>query len=262
MTIRFEERHSVTLECNGLKIFAILHLPYNRAGKVPCVICCNGFGGVKSAKYRLAVLQAEAFSKVGIATFRFDYRGTGDSEGAFSDLTVQGKIEDTAAALAYVLEHPAIDAARVAILGRSFGALVASTIAVDYSLKALALWAPVFDMKPWLDGSRTHSMVQKEKGAVFFGGHRLSDAFIKEFPSLSAGRSLEKVTALPLLLVHPGRDIVLGEYHFQKYCSLRDKVGAQTEILQLPESDHDFNVPKEQQLLIQKTTEWFATQLL
>src|SRR5260221_3407228 len=84
-----EERQAVTLLSGNQKIFCMLHLPQRTdQEKFPALLFCSGFGGNKSGKYRLFVRMAEQLAKAGVAVLRFDYRGSGDSEGAFEATTV------------------------------------------------------------------------------------------------------------------------------------------------------------------------------
>jgi uncharacterized protein len=258
--MKFEERIAVTITSNGLKLFGVLHLPLTEQ-KAPCALFCNGFGGFKSAKYRLGVRSAEALSKCGIATLRFDYRGTGDSEGSFSDVTMQSQFEDALVAAQFLLHHEAIDSTRFGILGRSMGGVIATKLAARLKPKALVLWAPVFDATPWLEGKVAHRAVSKGHDEVLFAGQKLNPDFLREFQTLSCKESLESIHDVPLAIIHGQKDETLKEFHFDNYLAVRKKASAKTETTLLPQSDHDFNIPDEQQQLIQITAEWFSRYL-
>lgn len=79
----------------------------------------------------------------GVAALCFNFRGVGGSEGSHS--RGPGERKDAAGALAYLRSLPEIDAARVALAGFSFGALIA-LMAADARLKAvIAVSAPTAD---------------------------------------------------------------------------------------------------------------------
>lgn len=258
--MKFEERLSVTLTCQEHKIFAILHLPLG-VKRAPCALFCNGFGGFKSAKYRLAVRQAELLAKAGIATLRFDYRGTGDSEGSFSEVTIKSQLEDARECISYLKNHDAIDASRFGILGRSMGGVIATKLASEVKPRALLLWAPVFDATPWLDGRSNHRAVRYEDDGITFAGQRLNPEFISELPTLSVEKSLSAVAHTPLFVIQGEQDAVLNSFHLQKYIAARKGVEGQTDTLLLPKSDHDFHHPSEQETLLDATTDWFCRYL-
>src|SRR4051812_338720 len=91
-------------------------------GKHPAVIILHGFGSHKDAGN---VRQpAEMLQKLGYATLRFDMRGCGDSEGERGNLICLEQVEDTKAAVTFLQSDPRIDAARIAVMGSSFGAAV------------------------------------------------------------------------------------------------------------------------------------------
>ncbi len=100
----------------------MLHLP-GGVDAVPCVIACHGLRASKdSDKY---VLLGEAFTAAGLALARFDFRGSGESEGlAEEDTTVASRVEDVLAALAFLRHHARLDG-RFGLLGSSMGGFVA-----------------------------------------------------------------------------------------------------------------------------------------
>ncbi len=99
-----------------------LHLPRG-AEPVPCVVACHGLRASKdSDKY---LLLAEAFTAAGLALARFDFRGSGESEGlAEEDTTVASRVEDVLAVLAFLRHHARLDG-RFGLLGSSMGGFVA-----------------------------------------------------------------------------------------------------------------------------------------
>jgi hypothetical protein len=70
---------------------------------------------------------AEAFTAVGFAVLRFNFRGVGKSTGHYSEGL--GEQEDAKAALAWLTAQPGVDADRVFLAGYSFGARVTLALA-------------------------------------------------------------------------------------------------------------------------------------
>lgn len=64
--------------------------------------------------------------KNSISTFRFDYYGSGESDGRFSDKTVTELIENTKDAYKYAIQN--LKAEKIIVWGRSFGAILAPVI--------------------------------------------------------------------------------------------------------------------------------------
>jgi dienelactone hydrolase len=107
----------------GKRMAAVLHLPDGR-GRAPAVLMCHGFTGHKAESHRLFVHTARRLMQEGLVVLRFDFLGSGDSEGLFEEMTIRGEVEDALNALAFLRGHGRVDAARVAMLGFSLGGCV------------------------------------------------------------------------------------------------------------------------------------------
>lgn len=106
------------------KLALVLHLPPRLPA--PCVIACHGLGASKdSEKY---LLLGKEFPKAGLALCRFDFRGSGESDGDYAESTIVSRIADLQAVLDYLEKHPALTG-RVGLLGSSMGGFVALHVA-------------------------------------------------------------------------------------------------------------------------------------
>lgn len=74
-------------------------------------------------------LIADRLTKAGLAVLRFDDRGVGDSSGDFAAATTEDFARDMAAAARYAADRDEIDGDRVALIGHSEGAHVATLAA-------------------------------------------------------------------------------------------------------------------------------------
>lgn len=79
----------------------------------------------------------EALSARGFSTFRFDYYGSGLSEGEFKEKTFSIMVQNTRDALGYVTEK--LHFKKVGIWGRSLGAILGATICDDKHITASVL---------------------------------------------------------------------------------------------------------------------------
>ena len=117
-----EEVHRVAV--GGQKLALVLHLPARLPA--PGVVVCHGLAASKdSEKY---LLLGREFPKVGLALCRFDFRGSGESEGAYADSSVAGRIADLKVVLDFLATHPALHR-RLGLLGSSMGGFVALHVA-------------------------------------------------------------------------------------------------------------------------------------
>ena len=130
--LKHEERHSVTLHNQGEKLFGIFHRPLT-GSPFPAVLICHGLAGHKTGRYRVYVELAEQLTAHGIGALRIDFRGSGDSEGAFADMTLSGEVSDAILAMKWVQTQAEVDSGRVGIFGRSLGGTVAVITAAEYN---------------------------------------------------------------------------------------------------------------------------------
>lgn len=256
-----EIRESITLENCGEKIFAILHRPLNRQ-KVPAIVICPGFAGNKCGKFRMFVNLAKELAQQGIAVLRFDYRGTGDSEGDFQDITLEGKISDTLKCLNFLASDPQVDASRLGILGRSLGGAIAILAARRFkSVKSLALWAPVFRSDPWRElweSFKSNQVLDHVKQEVLrnLPANIPNLEFLSQFFKLDIQQELDGLKQIPLLHIHGEQDKVVKIEHAKDFEKARIGI-VNSRFLQLPKSDHDFSDSHEQAIAIQETCKWY-----
>ena len=93
----------------------------------------------------VVVAICEALAAAGASTLRFNFRGTGASEGTYDG--GRGEVDDAVAAVA--TSRAAHPDARVILIGYSFGAIVAANAAMrEPELAALALVSPPLAMAP------------------------------------------------------------------------------------------------------------------
>ena len=274
MTARPVVREAVTLMNNGQKFFGVLHLPQNEHNeRVPCVLICHGFGSSKVGRFRRYVVIAERLAQAGIATFRFDFRGAGDSEGTMSTVTMHSLLDDAIASAKYVANHAHINPSKIGFLGSSLGGAVSVLAAAELQLPvSLALFAPVFSGKPWFQmPSSPQSLVSdtisegltvdSKTQSAYFQNEKLHNDCVQQFYTLDVEAALKKLESVPLLHIQGGRDTAISDWHQKRYLDVRSQASGETQSLFLPNSGHDFSHAQEHEILLQKTTNWFIKYL-
>jgi pimeloyl-ACP methyl ester carboxylesterase len=132
------QEHCVTFGSHGLKLIGKALLPdiASAESPVPGAVLCHGFG----SSHRSVKESARILTKQGIATFIFDFRGHGKSEGA-----LDGKMaDDVVDAWDVLKQFPQVDENRMGIVGHSLGALSAMMAAgkVDSPKALISLNCP------------------------------------------------------------------------------------------------------------------------
>ncbi|CCB91523.1 putative uncharacterized protein [Waddlia chondrophila 2032/99] len=262
---RYEERELVEFENQGIKIFGVLHKPLAQT-KAPAVLFCHGLAGHRIGKHRMYVALSECLSRVGIASFRFDFRGSGDSEGEFGEMTLEGEVSDAVKALEFLTIQEKIDPNRIGIFGRSFGGAISIFAAQKFgNVKSIALWSSVFDAEQWekqWEMLETGQIDEKTRHELMrINGQLPSLHFYKELFNMDLKKELRALQNIPMQLIHGEKDPRVGIEHSEKYANLRKDAPAQTEFIKLEHSDHDFTYPEERVHAINMTCQWFAKTL-
>lgn len=262
--MKSEEREAITLMNQGEKVFGIMHRP-KLQGPVPAILICSGYAGNKAGKFRLFVRLAEELAKHGIAVLRFDYRGSGDSEGDFQDITVESKVSDTLKCLEYLANDFQIDPTRIGLLGRSLGGAIAILAATQFKeIKSLVLWAPVFDSSPWKSlwesfSTNQLNLLQKQEIQNLPLGIP-NPRFLEQFFKIQIQQNLNSLKELPILHIEATQDVVVKPQHSEAYRAARQGL-EKTRFIQLPKSDHDFSDSGDQTTAIKETCQWFISTL-
>ncbi len=190
----------------------VLHTPDNIDGKVPVVIILHGFQGHKAGPHFIFVELSRLLEQKGIASVRFDFRGSGESDGYFSEMTMSGELEDAKAILDYVKTLGFVDTAMIGVLGLSMGGAVASILAGDRKneIRSLCLWAPAGNMNDvilnYYIGEKLPQLLKE--GYTDIEGYTLGKVFIEDSAVLDIyGRAsrYEK----NILIIHGDKDEVV-----------------------------------------------------
>jgi len=237
----------------------MLHLP-KRDGPVSAVLFLHGFTGDRNEKNWLFVKLARRLATEGIAALRFDFRGSGESEGAFSEMTFDGEVSDAHAAFAWLREHPDIDAARISVLGFSLGGAVAAYLAAQAPVSALAMIsAPARVYKIFLKGRHdpAKAKVFFDDGCVDVGGHKLGAAFIMDLPQIDPVEHLGQYTG-PLLLIHGTDDEVVPVEDADIFQAVRKDTQDEVKLVRIPGADHVFGSLCWVEQVLDETAAFFA----
>jgi len=147
---------TVTYSVDSAKVVGTLALP--AGDPAPVILLFHGFGGTRDELEIPAVTEgifaraARLWAEQGYASLRIDFRGNGESDGKFEDMTFSGLIADGLAAVDFLKAEPRIDASKIAVVGWSQGGLVASAVAGRTDPVAVALWAAVGEPLPTFNG--------------------------------------------------------------------------------------------------------------
>ncbi|MCR9138058.1 MAG: alpha/beta hydrolase [Alphaproteobacteria bacterium] len=220
----------VSFPVNGQKVVGTLEIPDAQTGPSPVVLLLHGFTGtrdelpVKDTNEGVFKRVAHQLSDAGYASLRIDFRGSGDSEGAWEDTTFSGQIADAIAAVDWLKASQDIDGSKISILGWSQGGLVATHAAASRpEVKSTILWAPVTN--PLATFS---ALLGSETVAAAIAGEpetphtvklpwgvetTLKGAFYQELPTTSPAAAMGEYEG-PLLVIVGTRDTTVAPQPF------------------------------------------------
>jgi len=243
------------------QLAACLHLP--APGRLtmaaPVVVCCHGLTGTRmGACYRFVRL-ARRLAEQNIACLRFDFRGCGESAGCFEDVCPNRLVEDLRAVMAALDHAPGCDPTRVGIAASSFGAYTTALVAEHLiSLRCLALWAPVADVRALVDRDMTDEAraLLVEHGWLEHRGLRLGHAFFDGIPDADAPVLLAK-TSRPTLIFHADGDSHVPIEQGRAYESAVRNAGGEVQLETIESSDHGMRSVAANERILSGSVDWF-----
>ena len=112
--------------------------------KYPLVLMLHGFTANRNGPRFAFVRLARALEQLGIGSIRFDFLGSGESDGEFSEMTYQKEFKQAICILEEISKLE--DVTEIYVLGHSMGGAIAGQLAASFpeTIKKCALWAPAF----------------------------------------------------------------------------------------------------------------------
>jgi len=248
------------LSVEGQTAVASLHVPHRVPA--PGVVMCHGFTGMRIEAHFLFVKAARELCAAGMNVLRLDFRGSGESDGLFEDMTIEGEIADARAALAALRAEPTVAAGRVGLLGLSLGGLVAACAAArDGQVKALVLWAAVADLMEVFEQRADWEQVQAaldRDGYVERGAHRVGRGFWEDCRRLDPLAELASYPG-PALVVHGSEDQAVPPTHAQRYLAALPTEDKTVHIIE--DADHTFTSVAWEREVISVSRDWLTARL-
>ncbi|HEX3011180.1 MAG TPA: alpha/beta fold hydrolase [Syntrophomonadaceae bacterium] len=203
MIINFEVKKT------GKLIRGVVHRPESVNGHLPCVIFCHGFTGERVGANFMHVKVARALEDMGIISVRFDFLGSGESDGEFKDMTMSREVEECEAIVDYVSKLAPVDSNNINLLGYSLGGPVCLQTAERHPdiIKNLILLSPAADMLDVITqairGPKVYNYLKE--GWVDFHGNQVSKAAIDDIFAVNLYDSARTFKG-GVLLVHGTQD--------------------------------------------------------
>lgn len=243
----------------GRTLRGMLHLPAALKRHIPGVVMFHGFTGDRMESHWMFVKCSRALARAGIASLRFDFYGSGESEGEFREMSLRGELADGRAAVTFLRGQTGIDAERVGLLGLSLGGAVAAALAPSVRAKVVVLWSAVAHT------ARLRELIQQsakgipgKPGALEFDAREISPRLIEDVLKVEPTRHLARFKG-PTLIVHAEEDEAIPVSHARDFYQA---AGADAkELATVAGADHSLSSIAWEQEVIVRTVQWFGRHL-
>ena len=186
---------AISFKSKGLSLEGVLATPEGIPGPHPAMLVCHPhpmLGGNMENPVVTTICRAAVDE--GLASFRFNFRGVGESEGDFDN--GEGEQRDVRSALDVLRRWPGLDSKRLAVAGYSFGAsVVLNTMGKLKAVRCFALIAPS------ISSASGEKAGRDKRPRLFVVGQR--DGLV---PSVELQRSLDGMRSPANLFEVPGAD--------------------------------------------------------
>jgi len=233
----------------------MLHLPDPERFRPPWpgVALYHGFTGHRMEPGFLFVGFSRLLAEQGIASVRFDFIGSGESDGRFEDMTLSSEIEEAHDVLDFLRTRRGVDRLRLFLLGLSMGGSIAGCVAGarPKDVRGLLLWAPAGEMSERIrereeqGRSRTPEPGTAAQDPLDLGGLRLGVRFLEDAARVRILDSSLRYTG-PVLIVHGTLDESVPPPVAQRFA---ERFSARARLVWIEGADHTFrSIPWREQL--------------
>ena len=219
---------------NGKKLRGFHH----KASDDSVIIMFHGFTGCQPGPHFMFHKLSRKLNEVNISALRFDFFGSGESDGEFEEMTFLKEVEDAEDILDFSLQ---LGYRNIVILGLSMGGAVASYLAEKRAkdLEGVILLSAVGDFSIFsskYDTENAKKMLDKY-GKIDIGGLYLSKDFIDEILNIVTYDKIEKFKG-PVLIIHGDKDEVVPIEQAYKY---KEILGDRAYLSIIKGADHTYN---------------------
>lgn len=236
---------SVRLEVDGEDVVGVLH---EGGENTPLAIICHRHTGNKVNNYDFFPKAARKLASKGFSVFRFDFRGSGDSEGLFEDQTHTSMLKD----LDKAINHFEDRYSSINLIGHSQGFYVSLLKASDDDrINSIISWnGRVSDLEDFV-GDPWKEEVER-RGHYWLWGYKVTEKYFKDAERYSSREAVEGLDA-PAGLIYGTADQTVPPSEGVK---VRDNSDSETEMEIIEGLDHNVSGAEIQEKVVNQTAEW------
>ncbi len=222
---------------------AVLHESVNQTDKI--LIFTHSFKSDKDTDY-VAVDFAKTVCAEGYAFLRFDFWGSGESDGDFEESSVNTQIDDLKDVIEYIKTQ---GYSNICLVGLSLGTTI-SIMAYDDAIRCMILWSPSFHLisrhERYRDEINEKGYVIEENGLTG-KEFKIGKMMWQDFKDVNPVLSLNKIKC-PVLTIVGSEDDSIELDKTRKYL---DMILAEQELVVIDGGGHDFLIEEAKKELLQ-----------
>lgn len=215
---------------------------------------CHGWGANKlGTSQGLFVKFARELCKSGFAVLRFDFRGSGDSEGEFAEQTIETMLEDLDCVLNNI-DKDCVNINRIGLVGHSLGGKAAVLkVAKDKRVKCLVLWSTPASHKDAFSTDFVEELKDRKKLWLGDSGCWVN---IRQVESCLRNDGLKIIgkVKIPILIVNGSEDLSVFPSQSKK---LYKNANRPKKLVVVKGADHAFLNDECKKELFKITIKWF-----
>ena len=228
---------TIEFESDDFKLVGSLHLP--EIENAPVIIGSHGLLANRKSPKQIDLALTSIAN--GMAYFRFDHRGCGDSQGQFNDVTtLAARIHDLMHAVNTIDSHPAVGPC-CGLFGSSFGGAVVLAYAAAHPTPKLLTYAAPLDSQ-----SIRHSNIRDANGQRHPASKLSRKLAFDLAPQLESVRNI--------LIVHSQSDETVPVAHAHQ---IHDSAKEPKALHIFEGGDHRMSNANHQQLFNRMFIQWF-----
>ncbi|MBC2582516.1 S9 family peptidase [Clostridium sp. DJ247] len=245
----------------GIKIRGVINKPKG-SGKIPCVVFCHGFTGNRMEHHYMFVSIAKALESINVASIRFDFTGSGESDGEFIDMSISTEIEDCQAVIEFCQTLDYIDKSNINILGFSMGGTIAVVNSANNTdvIKNTILISPAVDMyNLFISEVREEKLTTLiEKNYINFDGNLLSKKAVDDAFNYNIFNYVKQITQ-NVLIVHGTNDKSVPPMYSKK---IEEILQYKARLKFVKGADHCYTTPEYHNELIEEIVSFAENNIL
>jgi uncharacterized protein len=238
----------------GKIIRGSLHV-INDGKNSPWFVICHGMTGQRMGPGYLFVKLSRYLSAHGFSSNRFDFCGSGESDGFFQEMSIFSMQTDLITIVKNIREM--YNPKSLIVCGHSFGGLIASLTAKQIQPDGLVLISPVGDpLRLIQKRDDLNQATLNKNGYIENGPHEMNPEALKAFRTCDPVNSLAQSFKGKLLVTQGDSDSSISVEESRIYSDVAQKAGIENEFRILKGSDHNYSRVSDVNMLCQIITSW------